>query len=341
MDVVNQDINIITIPADIAECITQFLTLDIFVKLMTTNKKIAVLFGRYIHKLPWSVTKIFKLPNKIIFEYITKRVNHITGVKKLEQLSIFPALTSFKTHKMFPTNRMTSKRNLRAGFITKNVKRIEIIAKFDHTIEADSLPYGLEELILPNNYNKILDPLIIGQLPKLKYLRIGTNFANGQKRNNADIIPIDPKAFPVSLEKLEIHTPHILANNLKDIFERLINLKILVLTSAFNQILLILPANLVELVMGDKYNHDIMPVIKNHSTLRSITVGNTYSHKFDLPNMPKNLRWLTVGLDYKHYIHPEILPTNLILKLDLNTYCQVIINHYFKQLEQKTVKILV
>src|SRR5439155_18412733 len=127
---------------------------------------------------------------------------------------------------------------------------------------------------LPNNYNKTLEPLIIGQLPNLRYLRIGTNFANGQKRNNANIIPIDPQAFPISLEKLEIHTPHIPPNNLKDIFERLVNLKILILDSAFNQILLVLPSNLLELITGDKYDQDLMPIIKNHSTLKSITVGN-------------------------------------------------------------------
>ena len=67
-----QEISISTIHDDIAGCITQFLTLGNFVKLLMTNKKAANLFGPYIHKLSWSVRKVVQLEqnNKELFEYI-------------------------------------------------------------------------------------------------------------------------------------------------------------------------------------------------------------------------------------------------------------------------------
>lgn len=241
-------------------------------------------------------------------------VRKICGIRKLEELEQFPRLNYIVFHKMFPSNKSKKTRSLREGLMPQYVIHLDFKnSRFNHPIEARALPPKLEVLLFGNRYNQSIDGLFV-RLNYLRVIRFGNNFNWGiPSASGAPVhtnpITIDPYTFPPSLEELIINSIHF-DQDITGILKNLPNLKRLVFGPGYKQPIPYIPHSLEELIVGDYYSWDLMPVISSN-----------------------NLKYLKVGKEYLHYIDPQSVPKWMRLEVDKESYEKVILNHYKQQIK--------
>ena len=224
--------------------------------------------------------------------------------------------------------------SLPPGLLPEGLKALRVNDAFNMPLLPGSLPSTLTFLHLGLRYNQRLQP---GVLPdQLVHLTVGSKYVH----------PLHPGVLPASLERLALW------NSLRhplEVGELPLHLKVLDINGFFDHQLLpgvlplsllflglydfhqpflpnVLPPSLVELRLGQRYNHTFAPGVLP-SSLRALSLGGGYGESLQPGSLPEGLLFLRFAQRGNRQL-PRLqvgsLPSTL-LSLDLN-------DHYMEQL---------
>lgn len=306
-------LSIISLPSELIREIFSWLDPKDILALRLVSKETRRVANNNKGGVVWSIKQMRNLKRERPMNYRKfwiPDVARIKGVQKLEELEDFERVNSVQFGKYFPKNRSKENRIMREGFLKNTIILLDFSkSKFNYKIEEESLPKYLTVLIFNNRFNQYIDPKIFSRLRHLKKIRFGKNFNWGIRSVDGapdpnDSIEIDPNSLPSNLEELIIDSLYF-NTDISRLLEGLTNLRTLHLGPGYTQKLEYLSPRLEELCLDDNYNHDLLPLL----------IGS-------------KLKYLSVGKGYKHYLDPKKLPYGLKIKVDKDSYKEVLFKQF-------------